>query len=74
MLHLPGVLAGLDHRRISPVKVPAGKAQMQQILILPLQIQLRFPQTRRIFCPKTGFWQSGEDPGSVLERWKEGLA
>lgn len=47
---------------------------MQQILILPLQIQLRFPQTRRIFRPKTGFWQSGEDPGSVLERWKEGLA
>lgn len=72
MLHLPDVRAGLDIRRVFPMEVPAGEAQMRQVLILPLQIPLQFPQTGRVFNPKLGFWQSGEDPGSVPERRKEG--
>lgn len=67
---LPDILADLDHPQIFPMDFLSGKSQMQQILILPLQVQLGFPQTRRIFYPKTGFWQSREDPRSVLERWK----
>lgn len=74
MLHLPDILADLDHPQIFPMEFPVGKAQMQQILVLLLQIQLQFPQTRRTSHLKTGFWRSREDPGSILERQKEGSA